>query len=63
MRVVLHGDSYDEAAAEAMRLVAEEGRVLIHAYRARAHTHTHTHTHREREKRERRTHTHTANPH
>ena len=32
MRVVLHGDSYDEAAAEAMRLVAEEGRVLIHPY-------------------------------
>ena len=31
-RVVLHGDSYDEAAAEANRLVELEGRTLIHPF-------------------------------
>ncbi len=31
-RVVLHGDSYDEAAAEAHRLVELEGRTLIHPF-------------------------------
>ena len=30
--VVLHGNSYDEAAAEAMRLVEVEGRTLIHPF-------------------------------
>lgn len=31
-RVVLHGDTYDEAAAEAARLVEVEGRTLIHPF-------------------------------
>ena len=30
--VVLHGSNYDEAAAEAMRRVAQEGRTLIHPF-------------------------------
>jgi len=30
--VLLHGDTYDEAAAEAHRLVREEGRTLIHPF-------------------------------
>ena len=30
--VKLHGATYDEAAAEAMRLVEEEGRTLIHPF-------------------------------
>ena len=30
--VVLHGANYDEAAAEAMRRVEEEGRTLIHPF-------------------------------
>ena len=30
--VRLHGDTYDEAQTEAMRLVAEEGRTLIHPF-------------------------------
>ena len=30
--VVLHGDNYDEAEAEAMRLVEAEGRTLIHPF-------------------------------
>jgi len=32
VEIILHGDTYDEAAAEAMRLVKEEGRVLIHPF-------------------------------
>ena len=31
-KVVLHGSTYDEAAAEAMRLVEVEGRTLIHPF-------------------------------
>jgi len=31
-RVVLHGDSYDEAQAQAERLVREEGRIFVHPY-------------------------------
>lgn len=31
-RVVLHGRSYEEAMAEAMRIQAEEGQTLIHAF-------------------------------
>ena len=31
-RVVLHGDSYDDAAAEAARLQREHGRTLVHAF-------------------------------
>ena len=30
--VVLHGDTYDEAQEEALRLVSEEGRTLIHPF-------------------------------
>ena len=32
VNVVLHGSSYDEAAAEAKRLVEQEGRMLIHPF-------------------------------
>ena len=32
VRVLLHGDSYDDAYAEATRLVEEEGRTLIHPF-------------------------------
>ena len=32
VRVLLHGDSYDDAYAEALRLVEEEGRTLIHPF-------------------------------
>jgi len=31
-KVVMHGSTYDDAQAEAMRLVAEEGRTLIHPF-------------------------------
>ena len=30
--VILHGDNYDEAQSEAMRLVNEEGRTLVHPF-------------------------------
>ena len=36
VRVLLHGDSYDDAYAEATRLVEEEGRTLIHPFEAAA---------------------------
>jgi len=32
VEVILHGDTYDEAYAEAQRLVHEEGRILIHPF-------------------------------
>lgn len=32
VRVLLHGESYDEAAGEAARLQKDEGRVMIHPY-------------------------------
>jgi threonine dehydratase len=31
-KVLLHGENYDEAAAEAKRLVASEGRVMVHPF-------------------------------